>query len=108
MRFGRRSMPESRFAPFGRFRRSHEFWLLIVILALCASLGVANAQFLTMQNLFDLLTSYAFVGILARTAGGANRRRHRHLLHRNRVGRTICHAFGGECVWRELDRRLCY
>jgi simple sugar transport system permease protein len=58
-------MPESRFALFGRFRRSHEFWLLIVILALCASLGVANAQFLTMQNLFDLLTSYAFVGILA-------------------------------------------
>ena len=38
MRFGRRSMPESRFASFGRFRRSHEFWLLIVILALCAGL----------------------------------------------------------------------
>src|SRR6195256_5519162 len=65
MRFGRRSMPESRFASFGRFRRSHEFWLLTVILVLCASLGVANAQFLTMQNLFDLLTSYSFVGILA-------------------------------------------
>ena len=58
-------MPESRFSPFGRFGRSHEFWLLTVILALCASLCVANAQFLTMQNLFDLLTSYAFVGILA-------------------------------------------
>ena len=58
-------MPESRLASFGRFRRSHEFWLLIVILALCAGLGVANSQFLTMQNLFDLLTSYAFVGILA-------------------------------------------
>jgi len=39
--------------------------LLIVILVLCAGLGVANAQFLTVQNLFDLLTSYAFVGILA-------------------------------------------
>src|SRR3982074_1316214 len=65
MRSGRRSMPESRLASFGRFRRSHEFWLLIVILALCASLGAANGQFLTMQNLFDLLTSYAFVGILA-------------------------------------------
>src|SRR4030081_4062762 len=65
MRFGRRSMPESRFASFSRFRRSHEFWLLLVILALCASLGMANAQFLTVQNLFDLLTSYAFVGILA-------------------------------------------
>src|SRR6195256_4376081 len=65
MRSGRRSMPESRLASFGRFRRSHEFWLLIVILALCAALGAANGQFLTMQNLFDLLTSYAFVGILA-------------------------------------------
>src|SRR5882724_8456821 len=65
MRFGKRSMPESRFASFGRFRRSHEFWLLTVILVLCASLGVANAQFLTMQTLFDLLPSYAFVGILA-------------------------------------------
>src|SRR5438270_13739676 len=64
MRSGRRSMPESRLASFGRFRRSHEFWLLIVILALCAGLGVANGQFLTMQNLFDLLTSYAFIGIL--------------------------------------------
>src|SRR5438445_5498353 len=58
-------MPESAIASFGRFRRSHEFWLLMVILGLCASLGVANAQFLTVQNLFDLLTSYAFVGILA-------------------------------------------
>jgi len=58
-------MPESPFFLFSRFRRSHEFWLLVVILALCASLGIANAQFLTMQNLFDLLTSYAFVGILA-------------------------------------------
>src|SRR3977135_4758816 len=64
MRFDRRSMPESLVASFGRFRRSHEFWLLIVILVLCASLGMANAQFLTVQNLFDLLTSYAFVGIL--------------------------------------------
>lgn len=43
---------------------------------LCVGLSVANGQFLTMQNLFDLLTSYAFVGILAlgllvvRIAGG--------------------------------------
>src|SRR5258705_4268581 len=65
MRFDGQSMPESLVASFSRFRRSHEFWLLIVILVLCASLGVANAQFLTVQNLFDLLTSYAFVGILA-------------------------------------------
>ncbi len=39
--------------------------MLIVILVLCAGVSVANAQFLTVQNVFDLLTSYAFVGILA-------------------------------------------
>jgi simple sugar transport system permease protein len=58
-------MPDSLTAAFARFRRSHEFWLLAVILVLCGGLGLANAQFLTMQNLFDLLTSYAFVGVLA-------------------------------------------
>jgi simple sugar transport system permease protein len=58
-------MPESLVASLSRFRRSHEFWLLIVILVICVNLGVANGQFLTVQNLFDLLTSYAFVGILA-------------------------------------------
>jgi len=58
-------MPDSLKAALARFRRSHEFWLLVVILVLCGGLGLANAQFLTMQNLFDLLTSYAFVGILA-------------------------------------------
>src|SRR5581483_8254744 len=61
----RRSMPDSSKAALARFRRSHEFWLLAVILVLCTGLGLANPQFLTMQNLFDLLTSYAFVGILA-------------------------------------------
>ncbi|MCK1756226.1 ABC transporter permease [Bradyrhizobium sp. 137] len=69
-------MLESFVASSARFRRSHEFWLLIVTLMLCVGLSVANGQFLTMQNLFDLLTSYAFVGILAlgllvvRIAGG--------------------------------------
>src|SRR3984893_15940892 len=58
-------MPESLGASLSRFRWMHEFWLLIVILVLRASLGLASAQFLTVQNLFDLLTSYAFVGILA-------------------------------------------
>jgi simple sugar transport system permease protein len=48
-----------------RFRRSHEFWLLAVILALCLALSLATDSFLTLQNLFDLLTSNAFVGILA-------------------------------------------
>src|SRR3954469_20142939 len=61
----RPSMPDSLKPALARFRRSHEFWLLAVILVLCTGLGLANPQFLTMQNLFDLLTSYAFVGILA-------------------------------------------
>jgi simple sugar transport system permease protein len=54
-------MPEA----LRRFGRTHEFRLLVVILALGAALSVATDSFLTLQNLFDLLTSYAFVGILA-------------------------------------------
>jgi len=54
-------MPEN----FARFRRSHEFWLLSVILILVVGLSVMTEGFLTLQNLFDLLTSYAFLGILA-------------------------------------------
>src|SRR5580692_5236954 len=48
-----------------RFGGSHEFWLLAVVLALCLILSLATDSFLTLQNLFDLLTSNAFVGILA-------------------------------------------
>jgi simple sugar transport system permease protein len=48
-----------------RFRRSHEFWLLAVILVLSLALSLATDSFLTLQNLFDLLTSNAFIGILA-------------------------------------------
>src|SRR3984957_4870545 len=48
-----------------RFGRSPEFWLLAVILALCLVLSLATDSFLTLQNLFDLLTSNAFVGIMA-------------------------------------------
>ena len=48
-----------------RWRRSHEFWLLAVILALSLMLSLATDSFFTLQNLFDLLTSNAFVGILA-------------------------------------------
>src|SRR5215217_5157186 len=54
-------MPET----LRRFGRTHEFRLLVVILALGAALSVATDSFLTLQNLFDLLTSYAFLGILA-------------------------------------------
>jgi simple sugar transport system permease protein len=52
-------------AALARFRRSHEFWLLAVILLLVLGLSIATDTFLTLQNLFDLLTSNAFVGILA-------------------------------------------
>jgi len=48
-----------------RWRRSHEFWLLVVIAVLSLVLSLATDSFLTLQNLFDLLTSNAFVGILA-------------------------------------------
>ncbi len=48
-----------------RFRRSHEFWLLAVILVLSLALSLATDSFLTIQNLYDLLTSNAFIGILA-------------------------------------------
>jgi simple sugar transport system permease protein len=48
-----------------RFSRSHEFWLLVVVLVLGGALTVADKSFFTLQNLSDLLTSYAFYGILA-------------------------------------------
>jgi len=52
-------------AALARMSRSHEFWLLAVILVLTLALSLATDSFLTFQNLFDLLTSNAFVGILA-------------------------------------------
>jgi simple sugar transport system permease protein len=63
-------MPELRNAnpastALARFRRSHEFWLLAVIGVLVLVLALATDSFLTWQNLFDLLTSNAFIGILA-------------------------------------------
>lgn len=52
-------------AALARFRRSHEFWLLAVIVLLSLALSLSTDSFLTWQNLFDLLTSNAFTGILA-------------------------------------------
>ena len=57
--------PKPMSAALARFRRSHEFWLLAVIGVLVLALSIATDSFLTVQNLFDLLTSNAFVGILA-------------------------------------------
>lgn len=50
---------------FQRLKRRHEFWLASVIAVLVVFLSIATQGFLTFQNLFDLLTSYAFLGILA-------------------------------------------
>jgi len=49
---------------FARFRRSHEFWLLLVVVLLGVILSVVTDSFFTLQNLFDLLTSNAFIGVL--------------------------------------------
>ncbi len=59
------SNPNPISAGLARFRRSHEFWLLAVIVLLSLALSLATDSFLTLQNLFDLLTSNAFIGILA-------------------------------------------
>ncbi len=50
---------------FQQLKRRHEFWLASVIAVLVVFLSIATQGFLTLQNLFDLLTSYAFLGILA-------------------------------------------
>ena len=49
---------------FARFRRSHEFWLLMAILVVGAVLSVTTDTFLTLENLFDVVTSNAYVAIL--------------------------------------------
>ena len=47
-----------------RFCRSYEFWLLLAILAVCVVLSFTTDTFLTFENLSDLLTTNAYVGIL--------------------------------------------
>jgi simple sugar transport system permease protein len=49
---------------FARFRRSHEFWLLVAIVVFSVVLSLVTDTFLTLENLADLLTSNAYVGIL--------------------------------------------
>ena len=48
-----------------KFRRTHEFRLLIVTILLVIVLSLGSPRFLTLQNGLDLLTSYAFSGMLA-------------------------------------------
>ncbi len=43
---------------------STEFYLLVVVAALSAALGLARPEFATLENLFDILRNYAFLGIV--------------------------------------------
>jgi simple sugar transport system permease protein len=47
------------------FSQTHEGRLLLVVVALGAFLSLATPSFATLQNVVDLLTSYAFSGMLA-------------------------------------------
>jgi len=49
----------------GKFLKSTEFYLLMVIVGLSAILAVATENFFTLENLFDVLVSYSFLGIMA-------------------------------------------
>ena len=54
-------MPE----PFKRLAQTHEARLLLVILAMAAILLVATPEFATLQNLVDVLSANAFIGIMS-------------------------------------------
>jgi simple sugar transport system permease protein len=49
---------------FARFRRTHEFWLLVGIVILCLLFSTTTDTFLTLENLEDLVTGNAYVAIL--------------------------------------------
>ncbi|RLC81274.1 MAG: ABC transporter permease [Chloroflexi bacterium] len=48
-----------------RLLASYETFVFLVIVLLCIIITWVNPNFLTLENLFDLLKSYSFVGILA-------------------------------------------
>jgi len=48
-----------------RLLSSYETFVFLVIVVLCVIITLVNPNFLTLENLFDLLKSYSFVGILA-------------------------------------------
>jgi simple sugar transport system permease protein len=48
-----------------KFLGSHEAYVFLAIVILCIIITLANPSFLTLENLFDLLKSYSFIGILA-------------------------------------------
>ena len=47
------------------FMKRGEFYLLVVLFLMGAFLSVATEDFFSLENLFDLLVSYSFVGIMA-------------------------------------------
>jgi simple sugar transport system permease protein len=49
----------------GSFLKGSEFYLLLVIAGLSAVLTFTTENFFSLENLFDVLVSYSFVGILA-------------------------------------------
>jgi len=48
-----------------RFLKTHEFYVLTVILILSAAITIINPNFFTLENGLDLLKSYSFMGVLA-------------------------------------------
>ncbi len=46
------------------FRQSQEFWLVIVTATLVVVLSILRPNFLSLQNLLDLLSSYSYTGML--------------------------------------------
>ena len=45
--------------------KKHEFYLFIIIISLCILFALRTEEFLTLENLLDLLTCYSFLGILS-------------------------------------------
>ncbi len=48
-----------------RFMKTHEFYVLAVIIILSIAINLVNPNFLTLENALDLLKSYSFMGVLA-------------------------------------------
>jgi len=48
-----------------RFKRTHEFRLLLVVILMAGLLSFITPEFASLQNLVDVLSSTAFIGIMA-------------------------------------------
>lgn len=47
------------------FFKKNEFYLLMVLVAMMVTFSLGSGEFFTLENLFDLLLGYSFVGIMA-------------------------------------------